>query len=146
MKSLLIVAMLLSAAIAQSGEPVDSTLERLATIDRFAFGGIGYAGTTSQGEKGYRLIRSRPSAIADFEKLLETGNPQAKSYALVGIRALNPSRFNEFSRKFRDTKAEVVTQMGCIVQREPFAAVLKRIEAGEYSVGAMTANPTHPAN
>ena len=96
MKLWIVVAVLLSAATAQSGEPVDLPFERLANIDRFAFGGIGYAGLTSQGEKDYKLILARPSAMADFERLLSSGNSQAKSYALVGIRFLIPTDSGNF--------------------------------------------------
>lgn len=127
--------LLLLAATAQAGVAADSTIERLAKVDRFAFGGIGYAGTTSQGEKDYKLVLARSSAMADFERLLSIGNPQAKSYALVAIRALDPHRYKELSRSFRDSKEEVVTQRGCIELHESLATVLKHIEAGEYSGG-----------
>jgi hypothetical protein len=111
MRLCIISTALLAAAIAASGQPSDSTFERIAKVDRFAFGGIGYAGITSQGEKDYKLILSRPSAVADFERLLSVGNPQAKSYALVGIHALNPNRFKELSRSLHDSKEEVLTEM-----------------------------------
>ena len=71
--------------------------------------------------------------MGDFEKLVAVGNPQAKSYALVGIRSLNPKRYEELSRSFRESKDNVVTQRGCIETREPLSEVLERIEAGEYS-------------
>ena len=129
----IVVAGLISAAVGQGGNSVDTTFQRLAKVDRFAFGGIGYAGVTSQGEKDYKLVLSRPSAMDDFEKLLAIGNPQAKSYALVGIRSLNPKRYEELSRPFHDSKDNVVTQSGCIEWREPLSKVLQRIEAGEYS-------------
>lgn len=64
---------------------------------------------------------------------MSVGNPQAVSYALVGIRALNRDRFNELSRSFHGAKLEVVTQDGCIVGHEPLSAVLSRIEDGEYA-------------
>jgi len=54
-----------------------------------------------------------------------------KSYALVGIRALNPSRYKALLRSFRDSKEEVVTQRGCIKLHESLAEVLKHIGAGE---------------
>jgi hypothetical protein len=131
----IIALVLLAVGVARAGGPSDSVFERLAKVDRFAFGGVGYAGTISQGEKDYRLILSRPSAMADFETLLLVGNPQARGYSLAGIRALNPDRFKELSRSLRDSKEEVLTQAGCIVSHEPLSAVLKRLEAGEYSKG-----------
>jgi hypothetical protein len=119
MRLWIITALLLAAAAAQSGGSSDSTFERLAKVDRFAFGGIGYAGVISQGEKDYKVIFSRPSAMADFERLLLVGNSQAKGYALVGIRALGPSRFKELSHSMRDSKEGLLTEKGCIVSHEP---------------------------
>ena len=72
----------------------------------------------SQGEKDYKLILSRPSAMADFEKLLSVGNPQAKCYALVGIRTLELNRFKELLRTLRNPKEEVQAQFGCMRARE----------------------------
>jgi hypothetical protein len=72
------------------------------------------------------------AALKDCSRL---ANPQARSYALVGIRALNPSRYKELLRSFRDSKEEVVTQKGCIELHESLAEVLKHIAAGEYSRG-----------
>jgi hypothetical protein len=134
MRIWILAASLIFVSIAHAGDSVDSALDRLAKVDRFAFGGTGYAGVISQGEKDYRAILSRPSAQADFEKLLVVGNPQAKSYALVGIRALDPSRFKQISRPLRDSTEEIVTQSGCIVHHESLGVVLKRIDAGSYSV------------
>src|ERR1700730_10598275 len=101
----------------------------------FAFCPTGYAGIISQGEKDYKLILSRPSAMADFERLFSAGNPQAKSYALLGIRAANPNRFKELSSSLRDSKEDVTTQSGCIVFQESLGDVLKHIERGDYSAG-----------
>jgi hypothetical protein len=133
MRLWIIAAVLLAAVIAQAGEPSDSTFERITKVDRFAFGGIGYGRITSQGEKDYKVILSRPSAIADFERLLSVGNPQAKAYALVGIRALNPSRFQELSPSLQDSKEKVVTQRGCLGYTESLGTLVKSIEAVDYS-------------
>jgi hypothetical protein len=133
MRPWIIAAILVAAAVAQREDPSDMTFQRLAKVQRFAFGGTGYAGVISQGEKDYKVILLRPSAMADFEKLLSVGNPQAKSYALVGVRTLNLNRFNELSQPLRDSKEKVLGQSGCMLYDEPLTAVLKRIEAGEYS-------------
>src|SRR6202011_4288715 len=135
MRLWILAAVLLPIAIAQAAESVDPTFKRLAKGDVFAFGPTGYAGVISQGEKDYKLILSRPSAMADFERLFSAGNPQAKSYALLGIRAANPNRFRELSRSLRESKEDVTTQSGCIVSHESLGTVLKHIDAGDYSAG-----------
>jgi len=121
-------------SIAHAGDSVDPVSDRLAKVDRFAFGGTGYAGVISSGEKDYRVILARPSALLDFEKLFAVGNSQGKSYALIGIRTLDPSGFKQISPSLRGSTEEVVTQSGCIVYHESLGAVLKRIDAGAYSL------------
>jgi len=122
---------LLFFAVPQTTQP-DAVLDRLSKVERFAFGPTGYAGVTSTGEKDFRTVLGRSSAVTDFEKLFAEGNKQAKSYALVGIRKLNPTRFKELARPLRDSKESVTTMEGCIISDEPFTSILKQIEAGKY--------------
>jgi hypothetical protein len=73
MKTLIVFGVVLCATVTLAREGTDPTFDRLAKVDIFAFGGIGYAGMTSPGEKDYRLILSRTSAEADFERLFLVG-------------------------------------------------------------------------
>jgi hypothetical protein len=132
MRIWILAVSLLFVSIAYAGDSVDPVLDRLAKVDRFAFGGTGFAGVISSGEKDYRVILSRPSARLDFEKLFVIGNSQGKSYALMGIRTLDPGRFKQISRPLRGSSEEVVTQSGCIVYHESLGTVLNRIDAGSY--------------
>jgi hypothetical protein len=118
-------------AIPQTTQP-DATLVRLVKVERFAFGPTGYAGVTSAGEKDFRTVLGRSSAVTDFEKLFAEGNMQAKSYALVGIYKLNPTRFKELACPLRDSKENVTTMEGCIISDEPLTYILKQIESGKY--------------
>ena len=133
MKLLAVGLALFGLCTLSAADTADAVLSRLAHVNQFAFGGIGYAGVTSPGEKDYKLILVRPTAMADFEKLLSSGNPQAKAYALVGIRKLNPRRFKEAVQPVRDSKDEVVTERGCIVDHETMRAIAGQIEDGRYS-------------
>lgn len=135
MKAWIVLTVLLSVANAQAPKPADSTLERLAKVEIFAFGPTGYAGITSQGEKDYKAILSRSSASADFERLFSLGNPQGKSYALAGLRAVNPNRFKEISGSPHESKEDVTTESGCIVSHKSLGTVLKHIEADDYATG-----------
>lgn len=124
--------MLLATGIVYS-QDIDPAFSRLVHVDRFAFGGIGYAGVISQGEKDYKNILARRSALEQFERVLSEGNPQGKSYALVGIRKLNPGRFEELSRSLRGSKEMVTTEHGCIELRESMRAVVEQIKKDQYS-------------
>lgn len=122
-----------AASIAQSTENLDLTIRRIAKVEVFAFGGVGFAGVISPGEKDYQLILSRPSAEADFEKLLVIGNPQAQCYALVGLRQLNPEKFfKALAASQRSSQAEVSTMHGCLMWHETMTAIVERIQAGGY--------------
>jgi hypothetical protein len=129
MKLWLLTAMLLFAA-PQAAQ--DTALDRLSKVERFAFGPTGYAGVISTGEKDYRAVLARRTALPDFEKLFAEGNIQAKCYALVGVHKLNPARFKELVRPLEESKETVATMEGCIIFHVPFTQVLKRIAAGKY--------------
>ena len=126
------VFLLLSAVGLATADKADEELERLAQVERFAFGGVGYAGVISAGEQDFRAILKRPSALHDLERLFAIGNPQAKSYALVGIKKLDRRRFEQLAASAQDSALEVRTQSGCIVQQQSFSSVLKKIAAGDY--------------
>ena len=111
----------------QAADP-DPIVARLANVDRFAFGGIGDAGGTSQGEADYRIIMVRPNALELLERLYRVGNLQGKSYALVGIHTLAPKRFRELSTPLRNSYEPVKTQAGCIMDEEPLRDVVRRID------------------
>src|SRR5690242_11010864 len=88
---------LLSAVVALADDSIDSAIKRLANVQRFAFGPVGYAGATSKGETDFRFLVSQPqsTALRAFETLYASGNPQGRMYALSGIKKLNAKRFNE---------------------------------------------------
>lgn len=117
----------------QAAQTVEAAFERLTNVGLFAFGGVGFAGATSPGEKDYKVILSRPSAMADFERLYSSGNIMAKCYALVAMRRLSPRRFRELAQPLHNSKEEVATMHGCIMSREPLGVTINQIESGGYS-------------
>jgi hypothetical protein len=130
----LAILLLLCGIAAPADDPVESAVKRLSNVDRFAFGGVGYAGETSKGEIDFKLVlaQSQPVALTAFEKLYATGNPQGKSYALSGIQKLNPSRFKELLASVGASTDEVEVERGCIVSHEPLREVAKQIDRGKF--------------
>lgn len=126
----LLLATIVLLSIPQTGQ--DAVLDRLAKVQQFAFGPTGYAGVVSEGEKDYKTVLARRTALADFEKLFAEGNVQAKSYALVGIHKLNPVRFKQFAMPLIKSSEKVSIEEGCIVSYEPFNRVLIEIAVGKY--------------
>jgi len=113
---------------------VEQSIQGMAHVDYFAFGGVGYAGSTSKGELYFRRIMLEPPdhALALFEELYKTENLQARSYALVGIRALKPSRFKELYEGVLTAKGDVTTMQGCMVGSEHFGDIARQINKGLY--------------
>ncbi len=128
-----LIPMLLFVPVPQSSHPPDALIERFAKTGVFAFGPVGFAGITSPGEKDYRTVFNRTSALADFEKLNSDGNAQAKCYALAGIHRLNPTRFKELVQPLRNSKETVTTMSGCIMSRAALGDIIKQIESGRFS-------------
>jgi len=111
------IVLLLCALPALAESPLDDAEKRLSEVKVFAFGGIGFAGQTSKGEIDFRLVLSQPSQVAltVLEKLYATGNPQAKTYALFGIRKINSSRFKELLASAKASQEKVEVMRGCIM-------------------------------
>jgi hypothetical protein len=126
------ILFLLCGIAVHADDPVDSAARRLSNVEIFAFGGVGYTGVTSKGEIDFKLVLAQPVALAAFEKLYATGNPQAKSYALSGIKKLNPSRFKDLLASVGASTDEVVVERGCIVSHESLREVAKQIDRGKF--------------
>ena len=131
-----VCCLLLMATCAYAQQPTDAAVNRLAHVEQFAIGPVGFAGKMSTGEKDYRVILSSPSALMQFQKLYRIGNLQAKSYALLGVRQVDVKEFQKLLASLEGPSAEVITESGCIVLHERFVVVVKRIAAGKYDWNA----------
>jgi hypothetical protein len=126
-------ALLIAADQAGQGVNHDAAIIRMGKADIFAFGGVGFASVISKEEKDYRLLLSRNSARSAFEVVFALGNPQAKAYALVGLRQVNPKRFMELASSLQTSSMSVETMVGCIMFKRPMSEIVASIRAGAYS-------------
>ena len=115
--------------------------ERLITVKEFAFGGVGFAGTTSEGEKALRMILASTNALSLFRSALSKGSSEAKLYALCGLRQLDRPSLEKESTALVKADLEVTTMSGSIVRHERAATVVKRIAAGMYDGQISRARP-----
>ncbi len=113
-----------NSATSQASDPIIARLER---VHSFAFGGVGFVLATSQGEFDYRAILSRKSAAADFETIFRIGNPQAKCYALTGLRQVNPGRFESLAAPLQSSGTCVAVTTGCVTFSQSMADTVKQI-------------------
>ena len=107
--------------------------EGLAQIKEFAFGGVGIAGTRSEGEKYFTVVMSSTNALRLFRQAIATGSNEAKLYALVGIQHLDPTGYATASKAMLQNNPEVTTISGCIVTKVKAATVIDRIAKGAYA-------------
>jgi hypothetical protein len=70
--------------------------------------------------------------LAQFQSVLSKGTPEAKLYALCGIRALNPSGFKAAASALIKANPQVEIIGGCCVNTKPAAIVAKQIGSGVY--------------
>lgn len=110
----------------------DDTFHSLQNIETFAVGPVGYAAQTSDGEKLARALLSKPNASSVFQKLLQSGTPAAKMYALWGLRKIHGRESAKFFDAFRNSTNEVETMSGCLIGKETIGEVVKEIESPYY--------------
>ena len=132
MRRLIPIVLLSAICYAQGHESKSETIERISHTKLFAFGGVGFAGTTSDGEKDFRVIISLPSAANDFETMYAQGTPEAQGYALAGLRELNEVRFKELLRSLHGSQAQLETMEGCIKRRRSLIKIAAEIDSGRY--------------
>jgi hypothetical protein len=104
----------------------------LIAAQRFSFGGVGYAGTTSTGEFGFRAVLRSHNAAELFKAAFSQATDEGKLYALCGIRVSDRSAFDSYATILSSTNSVVTTQSGCMIGHERIAAVVKRIADGHY--------------
>lgn len=127
-QSLVAVTLFAALRAVSAADPMKS----LRHAESFSFGGIGVAGTPSEGEVAFRELIARKYALKDFHKLLKSGDPEGQCYALVGIRKLQPKAFPNFAEKFRNDRTKVKTIGGCMISEQPMSSVVAGIAKGNY--------------
>ncbi|MDR3753631.1 MAG: hypothetical protein P4K93_08260 [Terracidiphilus sp.] len=134
MKRLALSLFLLFSSIAPAQDKPSAAVKSMSTTAVFAFGGVGFAGVTSQGEKDFRVIYDQPpdAALKSFELVYATGDSEAKSYALVGIHKLDEKRFGELLASLKGSEEKVITMRGCIMEKQSMAEVAKEIQSGQF--------------
>ena len=63
---------------------VKQAYDQLLSVQFFAFGGVGFAGTTSEGEKAFRAVAASTNALELFTAVLEHGNTPGESNTVSG--------------------------------------------------------------
>jgi hypothetical protein len=120
--------LLVPSARSEQSAP-DVTLRK---TELFALGGVGVAGSMSEGERALREVLNESGVTARFEKLLSDASPAGQLYALLGLRVRDRAAYERALQKLRTMDAKVQTARGCILQQESFGDLVKEIERGVY--------------
>ena len=117
-----------SCAILQADDAVAS----LGQVKMFAFGGIGVAGTPSQGQQLFNRVLDSPDALNHFRGIMKNGTPAGKLYALCGLKALDKAAYGTALATLKTDKTAVETAAGCMISHQPVASIVKNIEDGHF--------------
>jgi len=104
-------------------------VEALDTVEGFALGGIGIAGSPNTGETITTDLARRPDAVEAFSWLARHGQPVARLYAYWALRTLAPERALAIAPALEADATEIETMAGCIIYHQrvgQIAANLKR--------------------
>jgi hypothetical protein len=136
--TLLISSVALSQSIKLKGDRIltnaEDAYKELLKIEYFAFGGVGFAGQTSDGESAFRVILSSHKAKKYFELVLSKSNKPAKLYAFCGLREIDSTLFLQKVKDYSDTTVLVSTMRGCSRDDERFTDIVQEIRAGFYDL------------
>jgi len=129
--TLMVVALMPAGVVLDAAEPsdADSTLQKATS---FAMGGVGVAGTMSQGERALREVLKKSDAVARLESMLAQASPAGQLYALLGLRTRDRATYLRALMKYGERDGSVQTMRGCVLRSEPFAAVVNQIDHGDY--------------
>jgi hypothetical protein len=114
------------------GQMQQKAYEQLLSAKFFAFGGVGFAGTTPDGEVAFRTLLASTNALSFFQSAQTNENTAARLYALSGIHKLAPESFESFARPLAVANPKVMTMSGCIGMEEGASNIILRIRGGFY--------------
>lgn len=113
-------------------EAVHSPYEALTAVTTFAIGGVGFAGTTSSGEKDFREMLKEPDAVEKCRKLLTDATPEGQMYGLLGLKLKDEVAFEAALSKYKGSETKLREMAGCIMGTTTMGELAARIEKGSY--------------
>lgn len=110
----------------------------LAHAKSFSFFTRVATGTVVSGRKAFSQVLRGGNPVACFKQIMQTGNNQAKMYAMAGLRELDRTQFDIEMKRLEGKSFTVVViatvQQGSI-GTERSDIILKQIRAGYYHRG-----------
>jgi len=110
----------------------DEAYKQLIQTKCFAFGGVGFAGTTSNGEFALCAVLRSPNAANLFTAVCSEATDEGKLYALCGLRATDRNAFNHYVAALREKDGSATTMSGCIIDSKRISTIIQEIANGDY--------------
>lgn len=129
--ALIVLGLLVCNARLDAADAADAD-SILRKVTRFAVGGVGFAGTMSEGERALREVLKQSDAVDRLETVLPEASAPGQLYALLGLRARDRDAYRRALAAYGQREATVQTMRGCILQKESFRDLVKQIDHGDY--------------
>jgi hypothetical protein len=130
MRTILLSAL---AFVCMSIQAAGDAAASLAEVKLFAFGGVGFVGTPSPGQKLFEQVMAGPEPLKQFSTILKEGTTEARLYALCGLWALDKAKFAEAAKSMKaDKLASAQTAAGCIISLQTVSSIVQEIEQGRF--------------
>jgi len=111
---------------------VEQAYQQLLSTKVFALGGVGFAGTISEGEKAFQLVAASTNGLSLFKAAIKHGTPEAQMYGLLGIRKLSRENVDVYVKSLQSANPTITTMSGCLMAEERASNVVARIVTGKY--------------
>jgi len=106
------VLALLVYQLLPSSETGRHAVEQLASVRTFSLGPVGAAGSIPEREDQFFTVLASRHSSRLFRDLYECGTPEAKLYALCGLR-LSHGGFESYAIRFTQETTNITTLGGC---------------------------------
>lgn len=120
-------------------EQTAADIKTLQNAKMFCIGGFGFAGRKTEPDNALRRLLKSKDAVTALQKILESKAPEAKAYALCGLRLCglsdaheNMPLFLKLSEPYLSSSTTLSVGRGCTVGNEKFSKVVREIRSGQY--------------
>ena len=101
-------------------------------IDYFAFGGVGFAGIISEGEKKFERLRGRGNALEEFLTWYKNGTSEERAYCMLAFHELDHERYDRLKTELLKGDEGFSHASGCEIYETSWKRMFKDIESGIY--------------
>lgn len=108
--------------------------EEKSPVRIFAFGGVGFAGITNEGEYRFsEAVRSEHPKDA-FHEWYKKGNNEEKAYCMVGFYYFDREHYYELKKQYQGKGVSIHTMSGCLAETITLDRLITQIEMEQFKL------------